>query len=265
MSHDADRAPRRSERGMEEEGARGPGLSRREFVGLCTLALPCASAAARTGTGASRAHFHERVALVDRSRRSITAESLTPATTYVFEYPYRVTPCFLLDLGEPVEGGNGLRTEDGGTYVWEGGVGPRRSIVAFAAICAHRLTYPAHSVTFINYRRGPVPYLDAEERPATGEHVIYCCSERSVYDVRSGARVLGGPARQPLAAIVLEESPQGALFAVGTLGGELYDEFFRRFGFQLALEYRTQAIRVPVRGETPVVLLEEYSRTIRSC
>ena len=49
--------------------------------------------------------------------------------------------------------------------------------------------------------------------------MIHCCSEHSEYDPATGARVLGGPAPQPLSAILLEhDKSNDYLYAVGTLG-----------------------------------------------
>ena len=87
-------------------------------------------------------------------------------------------------------------------------------------------------------RQGALPRF---RRPdARGPRVIFCCSEKSVYDPAGGARVLGGPARQPLATILLQSDPEsGALSALGTVGGEMYDAFFEKFAFRLALEHET--------------------------
>ncbi len=89
---------------------------------LPALATPTARAPAR---------------LVGRGERPLTTAELVPDEAYVFHYPYVSTPCFLLDLGEPLDAAE-LRTENGRTYTWPGGVGPRRSVVAFSAICSHR-------------------------------------------------------------------------------------------------------------------------------
>jgi len=82
----------------------------------------------------------------------IAAKRLVVRTNYVFSYPYAGTPCFLLDLGRPVAAAQGLLRADGSAYAWNGGVGPARSIVAFSAICAHKLAYPTREVSFIHSR-----------------------------------------------------------------------------------------------------------------
>jgi Rieske Fe-S protein len=210
--------------------------------------------------------MYERAQLVTPQGVPITTESLQVGESYVFNYPYATTPCFLLNLGRPTARDTTLTTEAGADYVWEGGCGPGRSVVAFCAICAHKMSHPAKSVSFINYRHETVSFRDAEEKTAERSQVIYCCSEKSVYDPGDGARVLGGPAPQPLAAIALEhDGSSGHIYAVGTSGGEMYQKFFDTFGFRLALENETSDIRRPASGVTAVVTISEYSRTQKMC
>lgn len=242
------------------------GISRRRFVRLCASALGMIGAnPALLAQPDARLHRYARARLVDTSDRPITAQSLTVGENYVFNYPFATTPCFLLDIGRRTSVTD-LKTEDGRTYRWSGGVGPKGSIVAFSAICAHKMTHPARAISFINYRHETVNFRDSAEQSVQRAQVIYCCSEKSVYDPAQGARVLGGPARQPLAAIVLEEDQQdGTLHAIGTYGGEMFDRFFREFGFRLALEYGTQNIRAEVTGSATVMPLAEYSDRQMRC
>ena len=240
-------------------------MTRRGFVRLCASAVALISAmpSALAQPGA-RLRRYQRARLVDVNDRPITSESLAVGENYLFHYPFLATPCFLLNLGRaamPTQ----LKTEDGQTYQWQGGVGPGRSVVAFSAICAHKMSHPARTVSFINYRHERVRYQDSGERPAEQAQVIYCCSEKSVYDPAQGARVLGGPARQPLAAIVLEEDADGALHAVGTFGGEMFERFFREFGMRLTLEHGTSKIRTPVAGSAQVMRLADYSDKQMRC
>ena len=242
-------------------------VERRSFVKLCAAAAMTAGASPTllAGTGAT-ARLYDRTALVDDEGAPITAQNLTVGQTYVFHYPYATTPCFLLDLGRPVDAAAGLVTEAGEPYPWPGGAGENRSVVAFAAICAHKMTHPARDVSFINYRHGRVRYRDPDDRMREGSGVIYCCSEKSVYDPADGARVLGGPAKQPLATILLQSEPaSGALFALGTIGGEMYDTFFEKFAFRLALEHETSNIRRRIGATSVVMGIEAYSRTIMQC
>lgn len=242
------------------------GITRRGFVRLCASAIALISAIPSVlAQPDARLRRYQRVRLVDGNDRPLTAHSLAVGENYLFHYPFVATPCFLINLGRtaiPTE----LKTEDGHFYQWQGGVGPQRSIVAFSAICAHKMSHPARQISFINYRHESVRFLDRTEHSVQRAQVIYCCSEKSVYDPAQGARVLGGPAKQPLAAIVLEEDKtDGALYAVGTFGGEMFDRFFREFGFRLALEYQTSKIHAPVSGSAQVVRLADYSEQQMRC
>lgn len=240
-------------------------LTRRRFVRLCasTAALIGANPALLAQSDAPRRHY-QKVQLVDDRERPITAAHLRVGENYLFYYPYISTPCFLLNLGRPTEPA-ALQTEDGHRYHWSGGVGPRGAIVAFSAICAHKMTHPAREVSFINYRHQAATFQNADDKPTQQAQVIYCCSEKSVYDPINGARVLGGPAKQPLTTIVLEQGPNGAFYATGTIGGEMYDKFFEHFSSRLALEFRTNDIRRLVSQTATVVPLAEYSRTRILC
>jgi len=242
-------------------------VKRRGFVKLCATAAAAVGAnpelLAQPG---GQIKEYERVLLVDAQGSPIRADGLQVGESYVFHYPYATTPCFLLNLGAPTARGTSLTTEAGTRYVWEGGCGPQRSIVAFCAICAHKMTHPAKSVSFINYRHETVSFRNAKEQTAQRSGVIYCCSEKSVYDPADGARVLGGPAPQPLAAIALEhDDSSGDIYAIGTSGGEMYQEFFDTFAFRLALEFEISDIRKPAKNVTEVVGIAEYSRTQKMC
>lgn len=232
-------------------------MKRRNFVQLCALSaaapvLPDASAAGLS------ARMYQRARLVDSRGQPVRLGELKPGTNYVFDYPYSSTPCFLLRLDRRVEAGIELKTEAGRPYRWEGGVGPGRNVVAYSAICAHKLTYPTRQVSFIGYRSEPSPV-------APQGKVITCCSDRSVYDPAAGARVVSGPAPQPLCTILLEHDPKAdELWAVGTFGGEMFAEFFRRFEFRLQLEMGPRA-RSPVERTAEVKELENYSTQWAKC
>ncbi len=242
-------------------------MKRRGFVKLC------ASAAAAVGTNPEvlaeaigPVKRYERVLLVDPEGAPITVDDVRVGESYIFNYPYATTPCFLLNLGKPTAPTTSLTTESGASYLWEGGCGPDRSIVAFCAICAHKMSHPAKSVSFINYRHETVSFKNAHKQIDARSQVIYCCSEKSVYDPAEGARVLGGPAPQPLAAIALEvDEASGHIHAVGTTGGEMYQKFFEIFAFRLALEHGTSDVRKPARRVARVVPMAEYSRTQMMC
>lgn len=234
-------------------------MERREFIKLCaaagTLGTNPAFAAANL-----KPRFYTRVRLIDESRQPLRAASLAANRNYIFHYPYAATPCFLLNLGKSVPQPVTLKTEKGASYEWPGGVGPGNSIVGYSAICAHRLTYPTRQISFISYRDKTGP------AKLTRSNVIHCCSEHSEYDPATGARVVGGPAPQPLAAILLEHDPKtDGLYAIGTLGGEVYGTFFAKFEFKLALEYGANRAQQVVNDNTVVSELAHYCKQQVQC
>ncbi|MFQ5993867.1 MAG: hypothetical protein ACE5K1_02135 [Acidiferrobacterales bacterium] len=241
-------------------------FNRRSFVKLCASAVALITANPNVLARSDGALRHYRRArIVDDWDRPLVIADLKEGESYIFHYPYISTPCFLLNLGKPTAAGTTLKTKDGDSYRWQGGVGPNRSVVAFSAICAHRMTHPARSVSFINYRHKNVDFLDKDENKAERSRIIYCCSEKSVYDPTQGARVLGGPAPQPLAAISLEyDDKNGLLYATGTYGGDMFDKFFKEFGFRLRLEHKTTDVREEVTAAR-VYTLAEYCETQVLC
>src|SRR5206468_987630 len=215
--------------------------------------------AARPSSHADAApRYYTRTRLVDIHGDSIRIGALAEDTNFVFHYPYASTPCFLLKLGRSAAAANDLRREDGATYAWEGGVGPGRNLVAFSAICAHKLAYPTRDVSFIRFQK---------DRSATSSgNVIHCCADHSVYDPSAGARVVAGPAPQPLAAIVLaHDAARDEIYALATLGAEQSDAFFVKYDVRLSLEYGTSRGRAPVTDTAVVRELDNYCKTTIRC
>ncbi len=232
-------------------------MQRRKFLETCAAAAFAATPAFAVAADAS-SRFYSRARLVRPDGNPLRATALPPHTNLVFHYPFAATPCFLLNLGRRLEAGAPLRTADARTYRWQGGVGPGRSIVAYSAICAHKMSHPSRQISFISYRA-------ERSLGSRGSRVIHCCSEHSEYDPAQGAAVVGGPARQPLAAILLDYDERAdELYAVGTLGGEMFDEFFSKFGFRLSLEFGGKE-RQPAGDQCVVVELAKYCRQEVKC
>src|SRR5688572_27916773 len=205
-------------------------MERRDFIRACAAAALAAPAAVDAKDLHPR--FYARTRLSDGARDPVRASRLVVGRNYIFHYPFEGTPCFLINLGEPTGQKVSLRTGKGASYEWPGGVGPQRGIVAYSAICSHRLTYPTRQISFISYRDR------ATASPVSKPNTIHCCSEHSQYDPASGARVLNGPAPQPLSAILLEhEAASDGLYALGTLGGEMFNAFFSKYELRLDLDY----------------------------
>jgi arsenite oxidase small subunit len=233
-------------------------MERRDFVKLCAAGAAAGTLPTAAEAATLKARLHTRVRLETERGEPVRIAQLKVGTNYVFDYPFESTPCFLIRLAKPAAAGADLRTEAGQSYRWDGGAGPERTLVAYSAICAHKLTYPTRQVSFIGYRDAPSPV-------AGDGKVITCCSDRSVYDPAAGAKVLAGPAPQPLATILLEhDAAKDELFAVGTLGGEMFDKFFERFGFRLQLE-RGDRAKAGVSGRAVVKELTSYSTQWAQC
>jgi Rieske Fe-S protein len=231
-------------------------MHRRNFVLACAASALAASLRPAPADAAPRRYARAR--LVGPDSKPLRARAVPANRNFIFHYPYAGTPCFLLNLGRPTLESAVLRTAEARTYQWPGGVGAGHSIVAYSAICAHRLTYPTREISFISYR-------DEKSAGSSFAHVIHCCSEHSQYDPAEGAKVVAGPAPQPLAAILLEYDPASdGIYAVGTLGGELFNEFFNKYEFRLALEYGGNA-RAAVTGSCIVSELEHYCRQQVKC
>lgn len=212
----------------------------------------------------ARPKAYQRVLLTNERGDPFKASSLVAQANYVFHYPFEATPVFLLDLGKAVQPPSAatLKTKGGESYAWPGGVGAKKSIVAFSAICAHQLVYPTSNVSFISFRKGtPVN----AKTPNAGADLIHCCADHSQYDPAQGAKVLSGPASQPLCAILLEHNVKDdTLTAYATLGGELFDEFFKKYDAKLSIEVGSKA-KSAVAQRTTVKELDKFCRNAVKC
>ncbi|HTF16176.1 MAG TPA: (2Fe-2S)-binding protein [Burkholderiales bacterium] len=231
-------------------------MHRRNFMFACAASALAASLPATPADASPR--FYARARLVDPAGRPLRASALPANRNFIFHYPFAGTPCFLLNLGKPTKPSAQLKTANEQTYEWPGGVGAEHSIVAYSAICAHRLTYPTREISFISYR-------GEKSAGSRFAQVIHCCSEHSQYDPAEGAKVLAGPAPQPLAAILLEhDRKDDGLYAAGTLGGELFNEFFSKYEFRLALDHGGHA-HTAVESRCTVSELTQYCRQQVKC
>ncbi|MDQ7038540.1 MAG: Rieske 2Fe-2S domain-containing protein [Aquificota bacterium] len=235
-------------------------MDRRSFLKVCTtVALtspPLLYGVLRAGE--SEFKPYKKALLVNKDGKPVTPEEIKPSKEYIFFYPYRSTPCLLINLGrraDPVE----VETKDGHTYLWRGGVGPDRSIVAFSAICTHQLSHPTPSTTFINY------YPEGKKaKIAKRDLVIQCCAHMSAFDPAKGGKVIEGPAPFPLTAIVLSYE-QGKIYALGTLGKEVYEDFFDVFKPDLRKLYGSSRKARELVDVCTVLEMEEYTEEIVRC
>ncbi len=236
-------------------------MERRDFIRVCTASAVGLGAQGVFAAPDAQPRQYARTLLADGAGRPLRASRLTVGENYVFNYPFAGTPCFLLNLGKPTVQNVSLKTENGAAYQWPGGIGPQRAIVGYSAICSHKLTYPTRQISFISYRDQSTASKISKPR------MIHCCSEHSEYDPAAGARVMGGPAPQPLCAILLEHDPAtDTLSATGTLGGELFNTFFSKYELRLTLEHgsNTHAQQV-VSATTRVSTLAEFCKQQVRC
>jgi len=234
-------------------------MDRRSFVETCSAGVACLSAGLNLPALASDAKpkFYSRVLLSNEFGDPLRAASLKPQSNYVFHYPFESTPVFLLRLDQAASPQQ-LSTKAKDTYAWPGGVGPQKNLVAFSAICAHQLVYPTAQVSFISFRK-------SRAQKGVADNLIHCCAENSQYDPAKGARVMNGPAEQPLCAVLLEhKAKDDTLTAYATLGGELFDEFFRKYEMKLSLDVGPKA-KSQVMGKAAVRELEKFCRNPVQC
>lgn len=239
-------------------------MQRREFMKLCSAsAAACATPMAATAFADNppvnpSSQRYNKVKLVDRDGVPIKLKALKSNHNYVFNYPFESTPCFLLNLDKPVQSKVALKTEGGKDYDWPGGVGPKKTLVAYSAICAHKLAYPTDQVSFISFKT-------KAGKASKQANVISCCADASVYDPYAGAKVLSGPAPQPLAAILLEHDPKtDEIWALGTFGGEKFNEFFQKYDFKLSMQMGGKA-KDKVKDTARLVELTAYSTQTAQC
>jgi arsenite oxidase small subunit len=221
------------------------------------LGAACLSGPLSLAHGQSPLGLHEysRTLLVDKSGRHFKSGQLTAGEPHIFNYPYETTPVFLMALpgaAAPVELSSALQHR----YQSLRGSGPQHNIVAYSAICAHKLMYPTPEISFINIRKGHAG------EPA---HVVHCCGDNSRYDPTQGGKVISGPAPQPLAMIVLEwNSASDELHAVGTLGAEMFQAFFEKYETRLSLERGAKA-KNKSAPTSVVQTASNYSRQLQTC
>jgi len=222
--------------------------------GAACMAGAWAAAGALPAVAGTPRHFAPAL-LVDERGDPFHAAALKPGEAWLFNYPFAASPVFLLRLDQPVKPA-ALQTEAKIRYDSPAGVGPQASIVAFSAICAHQLMYPTPAISFIGLRKGV-----GKEPP----QVIHCCGDDSRYDPAAGARVLAGPAPQPLAAVPLAwDAKTDTLQAQGVVGGDRFDAFFEKYAFRLEMELGSRA-RGLAAATTVVRPASRYSRQWQSC
>ncbi len=237
------------------------GLSRRDLIRVCaiggTLGLTKNVGIPFPVQGSPLRKF-PRVPLMFANGKPVKPQSLKVEVPYVFFYPYRSTPCFLIKLRERV-GPVSLRLESGDIYKWQGGIGKEKTVVAFVAICTHQLSYPRRDKSFLSY------YPKEKKSPLTGkDEVIQCCAHMSAFDPKSGAKPVEGPAKDPLPAVILHEDTNG-IYAEGVLGKDIFGEFFDLYRRELRREFGSSKKAKELVSQATVVELSDFTGNIIKC
>lgn len=232
-------------------------MDRRRFVKLCAGSAALLAVGMRDARAGSYTDF-PKVRLTDAQGAPLKASALANDEAYVFHFPFRSLPCFLINLGKPASGPREL-TSESGSYTWPGGVGKDKSLVAYVAVCTHQLAYAAKDGSQIRYAAGNSALAG---RPGT----IVCCAHASVFDPATGAQREHGDARDPLLAVRLEyDSADDALYASGLAGIQLVERFFKTYKRELISEYGPGVYKEPVGDTTAAVPLSKYATSTGDC
>lgn len=232
-------------------------MDRRQFVEICaaTAAMLATSSWAALAAGVQE---FPAVKLVDEHGIPLKASTLATHQAYLFHYPFRAVPCFLINLGKAIAKPQELSGEDG-SYLWPGGAGPQHNLVSYIAICTHQMSYPTKATSVIRYA---VDGSELAEKPG----MIVCCAHGSVFDPAAGARKVSGLAEQPLVAVRLEVDPaDDSVSATGVAANELIERFFKAYKADFITEYGPGGYRQPVDATAKTVLLDQYSKVVTSC
>lgn len=239
-------------------------MDRRNFLKIAGATGAFVAVSPSTISGTLRAsdgtlfQAYEKVQLVDASGAPIKASSLKKETNYVFNYPFVSTPSILLDLDDSTAQDVKLKSEDGTEYVWKSGVGAKRTIVAYSAICSHQLAHPTPDDSFLQYCK-------KDQTTMAYKHggVMVCSSHLSAFDVGKGCANLSGPAAQPLATIIIEVADDDTLWASAVLGPDKFHEYFKAFKPELKKYYGGKRKgKKKVKGDVQMVTLNEYTKEI---
>lgn len=236
-------------------------MDRRTFLracGLLYLGTLLGDRVLTAGNTNSDGRKYRRALLTDESGKPLRVEDIMEGKGYIFFYPFRSTPCLLINTGVKIPPGEAL-LKNGKRYSYGGGVGPNKSIIAFLAICTHQLSFPRKDYSAISYYPE-----DLKSQLVKRGQVIQCCAHLSAFDPLRGGIPISGPAKDPLPWIKLSVEEEG-IYAVDVVGRDLFEEFFDYFRADLRKLYgSTRKAKEPV-VKTPVVDLEKYTNEIIRC
>jgi len=236
-------------------------MDRRGFIKIC------AGSAAALAMGVPRVWAEDfrdfsHALLTDTNGAPLKASTLGNEEAYIFHYPYKGVPCFLINLDKPAASmtlsGDPLSAEKG-PYTWPGGVGKTSNLVSYVAICTHQLSAPNKDISYLRYAAS-----GSELAGAPGK--IVCCAHGTIFDPAKGAEHISGPATYPLVPVRLEYNPvDDSIAATGIAGHHLIDQYFKSYKRDLIKEFGPGVYRESVGGHTITQLLSKYSESIPAC
>ena len=240
-------------------------MDRRNFLKISGVSGAMVAIAPSTITGQLRAddgtlfEAYERVQLVDAEGNPLKATGLKIETNYLFNYPFVGTPSILLDLGEETAKDVKLKSEDEEEYIWKGGVGAKRTIVAYSAICSHQLAHPTPDDSFVQYLARGKTTMATEQKGG----IIVCSSHLSAFDTKQGCKQVAGPAEQALASIIIEVAQDDTLWASAVLGPDKFHDYFKRYKPEMKKFYGgKRKAKKRVKDSALTVTLNEYTKEI---
>ena len=240
-------------------------MDRRHFLKIAGVGGAMVAVAPSTITGQLRADdgtlfvAYEKVQLTDASGAGLKASTLKKETNYIFNYPFDGTPAILLDLGEETAKDIKLKSEDGEEYLWRGGIGAKRTIVAYSAICSHQLAHPTPEDSFLQYLPRGGKTMACPQKGG----IIVCSSHLSAFDTKEGCKHIAGPAEQALASIVIEIAEDDTLWATAVLGPDKFHDYFKRYKPEMKKFYGgKRKAKKRVKDSALTVTLNEYTKEI---
>lgn len=240
-------------------------MDRRSFLKITTVSGVMIALSPSTITGELRADdgrlfvAYERVQLVDAKGMPLKASALKEEVNYMFNYPFVGTPAILLDLGKETHKDVKLFSEEGEEYIWKGGVGAKRSIVAYSAICSHQLAHPTPESSFVQYLSRGKTTMATEKKGG----VIVCSSHLSAFDTSKGCKHIAGPAEEALASIIIDVAEDDTLWASAVLGNDKFYDYFKRYKPEMKKFYGgKRKAKKQVKENALTVTLNEYTKEI---
>ena len=240
-------------------------MDRRNFLKIAGVSGAVIAVSPSTITGQLRAddgtlfQVYEKVQLVGAEGNALKASALKQETNYLFNYPFVGTPSILLDLGEETAKDVKLKSEDGEEYIWKGGVGAKRTLVAYSAICSHQLAHPTPEDSFVQYLSRGKTTMASEQKGG----IIVCSSHLSAFDTSQGCKHIAGPAEQALAAIIIEVAEDDTLWASAVLGPDKFHDYFKRYKPEMKKFYGgKRKAKKRVKDSALTVTLNEYTKEI---